>query len=390
MAPKPRLPDLPKDDDGAAPALPPDDEPPGDGLPSLPELSEDDGLVLPELPPVDGGNPTCPFNCAYKKCACLSITPQQKEVYATGEQAAQQQGDLRNFRFHYVRSQMVHHEFDQHYRFEGEHVCARALCSLMNISDRRFRHFKAMVKSGALSCPDKDERSAPDRGPRDCPKCMHVVAWLEWCYFTIAEPLAEQLDAKTENTNDGYEAALLSEVNPTRMDHKIKHMPCMTQRELFDLYALYVGEEADAASRQTFAKAFHQFGKLAFRRESQHARCTVCGNLSKRKRDAETLHDKQKAAEHRASHLRVVFADKAHEARLYRFGTDSTRSIISHKVFGENALLTVYIDGFDQAKCRLPRNVELTKQTEGLWRPHAHVLLLYCCWSRRILFSDSS
>ena len=82
MAPKPWLPDLPDDDDGAAPALPPDDEPPGDGLPSLPELSEDDGLVMPELPPVDGGNPTCPFNCAYKKCACLFITPQQKEVYA--------------------------------------------------------------------------------------------------------------------------------------------------------------------------------------------------------------------------------------------------------------------------------------------------------------------
>ena len=126
MAPKPRLPDLPSDDDGAALALPPDDEPPGDGLPSLPELSGDD--VLPDLPPSDEGNTSkCPFSCAYKMCACLSITPSQKEEYASGEKDDEQQGELNNFRFHYVRSQMIQHDFDGHYRFEGEHVCVCGL-----------------------------------------------------------------------------------------------------------------------------------------------------------------------------------------------------------------------------------------------------------------------
>ena len=146
-------------------------------------------------------------------CACLSITPSQKEEYASGEKDDEQQGELNNFRFHYVRSQMIQHDFDGHYRFEGEHVCVRALCSLMGISDRKFRQIKAMVKTGALSVPGKDFRSAADRAPREAPKYLHVNAWLEWCYFSIAEPLAEQLDEKTDGTNDGYEAALLSEVN---------------------------------------------------------------------------------------------------------------------------------------------------------------------------------
>ncbi|CAK0830784.1 unnamed protein product, partial [Prorocentrum cordatum] len=74
-------------------------------------------------------------------------------------------------------------------------------------------------------------------------------------------------------------------------------------------------------------------------------------------------------------HVRSTFRGRAVCARLDRMCEESCRGQPHPEPrSNEDSLLTLYIDGMDQAKFRVPRNLEATKEFEKCWRPDLHVV----------------
>jgi hypothetical protein len=76
--------------------------------------------------------------------------------------------------------------------------------------------------------------------------------------------------------------------------------------------------------------------------------------------------------------VRLIYCskDRATYNRLERLSTESTRSRpgVPDVQAEENTCLVLTIDGMDQAKFRVPRNIQMTKETDKLWRPQEHLV----------------
>ena len=75
-------------------------------------------------------------------------------------------------------------------------------------------------------------------------------------------------------------------------------------------------------------------------------------------------------------HVTGVQLDRAVSARLERLARNSTseRSGPPELVATDSSVLDLKIDGMDQAKFRLPRNLALSKEFEKRWRPQMHIV----------------
>eukprot|EP00439_Symbiodinium_sp_Y106_P038404 s2714_g4.t1 len=92
--------------------------------------------------------------------------------------------------------------------------------------------------------------------------------------------------------------------------------------------------------------------------------------LSQWREQAKTADEKLAVAQQKDEHLRGVFADRAVARRLMS---------ASHNVTAEASTSLIYaiIDGMDQAKFRIPRNVMNSKEFCSDYRPSAHMIGLY-------------
>jgi hypothetical protein len=91
---------------------------------------------------------------------------------------------------------------------------------------------------------------------------------------------------------------------------------------------------------------------------------------------ASTREAKEHIQEMYNEHVTCVFKDRAVYNRLQRMSAESTRARPGppETEADENSVLALTIDGMDQAKFRLPRNMQLTKQNESAWRPQEHLM----------------
>jgi hypothetical protein len=148
----------------------------------------------------------------------------------------------------------------------------------------------------------------------------------------------------------------------------------VSMRELYDSFRTHVGSNGDlrVASYATFVRVYRQEWKqaLKIRRLTQHARCKDCARFSRMLEKA-MGQEKLDIERARQSHLASMFADRRLETRLNSLSEASTKEgcVQSARV------LKLDIDGMDQAKFRLPRNVgHNSKSLADVWRPAQHVV----------------
>ena len=101
---------------------------------------------------------------------------------------------------------------------------------------------------------------------------------------------------------------------------------------------------------------------------AQHAKCIDCAKLQKLRRDSKTKSERDGYQEHLEKHLRAMLMDRAVDAR---YGQPSQESV--EGTLTEGAVLSIAMDGMDQAKFNCPSNVENATALEGLWRPVLHM-----------------
>ena len=119
--------------------------------------------------------------------------------------------------------------------------------------------------------------------------------------------------------------------------------------------------------------------KLGFRRITEHAVCTACEGYKKELRHAKVLSLRLQIAAQYTEHLQMQWQDRTvywkarHMSRLCL--TDMLRGGSLASRFIASSLMTVMVDGMDQAKFRIPRDPsqQKTKESERLIRPAIHV-----------------
>ena len=115
-----------------------------------------------------------------------------------------------------------------------------------------------------------------------------------------------------------------------------------------------------------FAKVFKEDWKarLGFREVAQHSRCDTCSRLSRLRKAATSAAERAKYSTEYQEHLNLMFADRRLDARLTYLSELSCTSTVAFE-----GVLHVRIDGMDQSKFKVPRNLDDSKMWSKLWRP---------------------
>ena len=263
----------------------------------------------------------------------------------------------------------------------GDHeVCYSAFCKFLGMGQDRVRRILTAVEKGERPCPDEDQRRY-NQG-RDPAAARQVEAFLEFAYHNLAEPLADVGDAqddpsKPDIDSDG-ELILPSSGEENKMtdtwfpfQHKdTRYLHPGRVEDFYDTYVLF--ERFDTpSSLTTFKRVFKKWRSqtiLKFRGVCQHAKCSICVKLQIARKRATTLAEREHHQQALNVHLRGMFLDRAFDAKFAKLSEESANGNLV-----EGSVLSIAMDGMDQAKFKVPRNTVNSKDLEPLWRPVLHM-----------------
>ena len=259
----------------------------------------------------------------------------------------------------------------------------------VGISKRTLRQLKEDALIGALE-PRTDRRLGSKAYERQTVQGDHADGFFHWLYWHMAEPLADTNVEKRHvwdplaDEGNPHTDEILPHVPQGNFDMGLEGLHNLPKRHLApgkmeELYELYLSCSAGGfASKSTFRATFQQRwrGVLGFRDIGQHARCTTCTKISKMRALAQTADLKAQLKSAHEQHVTGVQLDRAVSARLERLARNSTseRNGPPELVATDSSVLDLKIDGMDQAKFRLPRNLALSKEFEKRWRPQMHIV----------------
>ena len=173
------------------------------------------------------------------------------------------------------------------------------------------------------------------------------------------------------------------DVHSSRMDRRF--MPPMQWAEVHNRHWLMDSSGvAEKGSEKLVWRAHTELWEpvLGFRSTGQHARCTMCAQLSKTRRDHPDDAERAHADNVCTQHMRRAIAMRRVGTR---FSNLSNMSCEPGCRFPSQCL-HVCIDGLGQAKGRSPRNLEHRKPWSVVRRPQLHVV---GGWSRACLSSTT-
>ena len=107
--------------------------------------------------------------------------------------------------------------------------------------------------------------------------------------------------------------------------------------------------------------------------DSLASRCSYCAEFTLRIKRATTESERATIIKAHSEHLRVVQGYRSAQTSLNHLSEEACSSVTgAYAAGGTGRLIKVDIDYVDQAKIKIPRNLDLTKGNEGLWRPQLH------------------
>jgi len=201
----------------------------------------------------------------------------------------------------------------------------------------------------------------------------------------LAEPLAvEDLSSEDLRQHDALDSESpdhpLWSVSVLAADNT-RHVPIryLNPGCFEDLYCLYTAEHDDhqRVSKSTLYKAWAERWKkfIRFRNIGQGKRCKLCAQIDEERLNATTVDEKQAVAQLKHEQIKKIKADR--EVSLTT-NYMAEKDAINQTETGEGQVIKIIIDGMDQAKFKVPRNLASSAEFEKLWRPTLHVVGVIC------------
>lgn len=150
--------------------------------------------------------------------------------------------------------------------------------------------------------------------------------------------------------------------------------PHATFKELLDTGVAFINALPVAPSYVTFVRVYHS-GKwckvIRWRQEGQHALCNECEKLKEYRRQCHSAQDASAILKAYHVHLGEMMADRALDSTL---NMRAMQSVLKGGCVDGAKLLSFTVDGMDTSKYRCPRNLVLTKDLEGAFRPELRMV----------------
>ena len=254
---------------------------------------------------------------------------------------------------------MAQREFREWNLF-GMHLCSTRFRHIVGLSRNKFKNFKTWVCGGMLE-PLQDARSDLARKIRATPQTDHVDSWLNYIYENVAEDLAEakpgtlaESDGELAEAKPGPTAPPDTVMATTTFGDKAVRYLSGRLEELWEFYQHNCPEFH--ASKSAFLATYKEKwrGVLVFRRLSQHAQCTTCAMYGAARSMVKTREMRANINKEHQAHLTAIYRDRNVYERMQRLSIEATKVVDSPMEANEKSVLTMTIDGMDQAGLHAP------------------------------------
>jgi hypothetical protein len=269
----------------------------------------------------------------------------------------------------------------------GQRFCRECWMKELGIGRPRLLRLVAALDEGSTQPPTDGRTGGPTR-LYEQPGKQSADSYMMWLWANVAESLAEgdfhdtselrvnppsELQLPTPQQLLSESTLLQNSVPLTSLQQKwIKNT---SKRELYEDYCQWAnmrGEEP--ASYTTYLRTWKEWSPkvLRVRDKLQHGRCEDCAMYTEFRKKATSTQSRQEIMDAYLKHLKGIFADRTIYARAVSVSETCTSKWAGVQS-ESNSLLSMCIDGMDQSKFRIPRNLSSSKLWSTAWRPVAHV-----------------
>jgi hypothetical protein len=316
---------------------------------------------------------SCKLNCLNKFSAELVEETRMKYMKETSE-------DKRQKLFLKIKAQLTDRDGNVALGkvklfFSGQRVCKLFWLHCHGVSHTFFDRAVQLIRAGHTTVIAKQKNRLPSSSSTN-PQQILLSSWFQNLYTDLAEPLAEadpdaKPDAVTiEPDHPLWQISIALGVEGDKRCIPVRYLNPGTIGDLFAQYEVELG--ANAASRSTFQRVWNRWKKyIRFRNIGQGKRCRVCAHLDQMRTEALSSEDKAEVTKQKMEHIRMVMADREVSVRANR---TAERDASKPSSDGAEQIIKITIDGMDQAKFRVPRNLASSAEFESLWRPTLHVV----------------
>ena len=278
--------------------------------------------------------------------------------------------------FDFIRSCSMKPTGDLDYNVFGHSMCRDFFQMHFAVSKHKINKIKMFMRNGMLDYPHLQQQrlkaSAIQQETAD--------AWFSDLYFNVAETHAQ-------GSEDVHGSMAVMEEAVVCKDHPLwvmgiaareagqrkvpkKFLGNMTLEQVFEMHAQACqGESVSRATlRRAWVAKWNDLIKIMPVRK--HARCTLCAELDEFRKKANTEAERLQYQEDKSNHIKDIKADRSISTRGNKL---SEEAVANPSTDGHQQVLRVTIDGMDQAKFKLPRNLQMAKSLEASWRPQMSV-----------------
>lgn len=372
---------LPSESDAEVVSLPSDEE--SSGLPS-PVSSAHDA-------PVEESQE---LSCCHAGCIgtieeSRSLTARSAEIASAMKGTSQGQREL--LQFHCLRAWRGQTSTGwRQYVFGGVPLCVRAVCSILKLTQWKFKAFSKQIAEGKLA-PDASLKHHQIQKEKAAMIKANVL--LQWLHENVAESLAETknndqrvADGLTFMSKAASAAGLAKDKLPVSTQcnglfseyqengQQVKWLPPgTTMTDMKDLAQTFLPDQT--VSYTTFVVCYQKEwqARLKIRAEGQHSKCATCSRLKEFRRQCTSPGDVDKVQQEYQQHIAAVMADRKFDAQLNLKAQQSVGSVPGY-LAPAVALLSISMDAMDCAKFKVPRHLEASKEFQNAWRPEMTML----------------
>ena len=263
------------------------------------------------------------------------------------------------------------------WKFDGQDVCKTMWCYCHFVSRPTTGKFQRLVAAGHVTLPPRLPKVPPAKSSS---QIFSADAWLLHCYQHLAEPLANievpEPDSEYVEVTATHPLWSLPQLLRTSGNHQFAAKRFLNPGDFEQLWQQYCFDPAvqpHNVSKSTFKKAWAKRWKqfLCFRHDFQQKRCKECARLDEERIQATTWEEKCRVAREKQAHIDCVMADRQVGVRGNHISEiDASRA----NGDGMGQMVKIAIDGMDQAKFKVPRNLKSSAEFSSLWRPALHVV----------------
>ena len=271
------------------------------------------------------------------------------------------------------------------YKLLGKTLCTAAFSSALGIGRKRADQIAKKKDEGWRNEAPPDMRAFNGKSNKINKQRESVDNFFNFTYTFVAQPGAEEDENIQEHLDKGRGNRILEWIQGQQgnvvaaasvgLDGEksdAKFIPWQTWQDLYEGYLLHSRTMSDQASIDCFKAVFTDVwsNRIIFLGKVEHKRCSCCAELNEQDPHEQDPHERQLLENAYKDHIDRNTSDRCMDARLEHLSELST---MLHCLLAHRSML-VRIDGLDQAKTKLPRNLEDSKTWASLWRPQMHCI----------------